>query len=112
MPKQKPPPDPIEDPHGVFDRILALYYASPTDWHALAKVLEELGWKIDRSAPLPDVLARKQFRPGPGMTAFLPQAVWMELGFCVGSKTAADFIQVRQEAATKLNAPPSDPKGN
>jgi len=112
MPKQAPTPDPIDDPNGVFDLIMSLSNASPPNWRALAKVLKDLGWELDRSGQLPDVLAHKQFRPGPGVTAYMPQAIWMELGFSIGFTAAANIIHARQGAASTLIAPPSDPAGN
>ena len=112
MAKSTPTPDPIDDPSGVFDLIMDLSNADPPNWRGLAKVLKDLGWELDRSGKLPDVIARKQFKRGPGMTAYMPQAIWMELGFSIGFIAAANIIHARQGAASTLIAPPSDPAGN
>ena len=112
MPKPFPTPDPINDPRGVYETIDALAHAEPTDWRAIAQFLKALGWKLDRKGRLPDVIARKQFKPGPGIVAYLPQAVWMEMGFSIGFIAAANIIHARQGAASTLIAPPSDPAGN
>ena len=68
--------------------------------------------KLDRSGRLPDVIARKQFRPGPEAAAFVPQALWIEMGFSIGFTAAANIIHARQGAASTLIAPPSAPAGN
>ena len=69
-----PSPDPLEDPQAVFDTITALANSDPIDWRAIAKFLTDLGWKLDRSGRLPDVIARKKFNPGPEVAAYVPQA--------------------------------------
>jgi hypothetical protein len=105
-------PDPLSNPEAVFDTIIALANTDPTDWRTIARFLRALGWKIDRSGPLPDVIARKQFRPGPGVAAFVPQALYIEMGFSIGFTAAANIIHARQGVASTLIAPPSDPAGN
>jgi hypothetical protein len=107
-----PPPDPLNDPQAVFDTITALASTSPTDWRASAQYLKALGWQLDRSGRLPDVIARKQFRPGPQVAAFVPQALYIEMGFSIGFTAAANIIYARQGAASTLIAPPSGPAGN
>ena len=107
-----PAPDPVNDPHAVFKTITELANTDPTDWRAIARFLRSLGWKLDRSGRLPDVIARKQFRPGPGVAAFVPQALYIEMGFSIGFTAAANIIHARQGAASTLIAPPSDPAGN
>jgi hypothetical protein len=107
-----PTPDPLNDPQAVFDTITALANTNPIDWRAIAKFLKALGWKLDRSGRLPDVIARKQFRPGPQVAAYVPQAIWIEMGFSIGFTAAANIIHARQGAASTLIAPPSDPAGN
>ncbi len=107
-----PPPDPLNDPHGVFQAIMALSNTHPPDWRAIARFLKALGWQLDRSGRLPDVIARKQFQPGPGVAAFVPQALYIEMGFSIGFTAAANIIHARQGAASTLIAPPSDPSGN
>jgi hypothetical protein len=106
------PQDPLDNPQGVFDTITALANTSPTDWRGIAKFLKALGWKLDRSGRLPDVIARKQFKPGPQVAAFVPQALYIEMGFSIGFTAAANIIHARQGAASTLIAPPSDPAGN
>ena len=107
-----PSPDSLNDPQAVLNTITALANASPTDWCAIAQFLKALGWKRDRSGRLPDVIARKQFRPGPQVAAFVPQALYIEMGFAIGFTAAANIIHARQGAASTLIAPPSDPAGN
>jgi hypothetical protein len=107
-----PAPDPLNDPQGVFDTITALASTSPTDWRAIAKYLKALGWRLDRSGRLPDVIARKKFNPGPEVAAYVPQAIWMEMGFSIGFTAAANIIHARQGAASTLIAPPSPPSAN
>ena len=107
-----PAPDPLNDPQDVFNTITALANTNPIDWHAIAKFLKALGWKLDRSGRLPDVIARKRFKPGPEVAAYVPQAIWMEMGFSIGFTAAANIIHARQGAASTLIAPPSDPAGN
>jgi hypothetical protein len=112
MKQPPPPPDPLDDPQGVFDTITALANTSPTDWRSIAKFLKALGWKLDRSGRLPDVIARKKFKPGPAVAAFVPQALYIEMGFSIGFTAAANIFHARQGAASTLIAPPSDPAGN
>ena len=107
-----PTPDPLNDPQGVFNTITALAMTSPPDWRAIAKLLKDLGWKLDRGGRLPDVIAHKKFSPGPEVVAYVPQAIWMEMGFCIGFTAAANIIHARQGAASTLIAPPCDPAGN
>ena len=107
-----PTPDPFNDPQGVFDTITALANTNPVDGPAIAKFLKALGWKLDRRGRLPDVIARKKFSPGPEVAAYVPQAIWMEMGFSIGFSAAANIIYARQGAASTLIAPPSDPAGN
>ena len=107
-----PTPEPLNDPGAVFDTITALANTNPIDWRAIAKYLQALGWKLDRPGRLPDVIARKQFRPGPQVAAYVPQAIWMEMGFSIGFTAAANIIHARQGAASTLIAPPSDLCGN
>src|ERR1017187_4501820 len=107
-----PTPDPLNDPQGVFNTITALANTNPPDWRAIAKFLRDLGWKLDRKGRLPDVIARKEFKPGPGVAAYVPQAIWIEMGFSIGFTPAANIIYARQGAASTLIAPPSDPAGN
>ena len=111
-PMSKPSPDPLNDPGAVFKTITVFANTSSPDWRAIAKFLKDLGWKLDRSGRLPDVIARKQFRPGPEVAAFVPQALWIEMGFSIGFTAAANIIHARQGAASTLIAPPSDPAGN
>jgi len=61
---------------------------------------------------VPSKIARKQFRPGPQVAAFVPQALYIEMGFSIGFTAAANIIYARQGAASTLIAPPSDPAGN
>ena len=89
-------PDPLADPHAVYETIMALANTSPTDWRSIAKFLRALGWKLDRSGRLPDVIARKQYRPGPQVAAFVPQALYIEMGFSIGFTAAANIIHARQ----------------
>ena len=107
-----PHPDPLNDPQGVFNTITALANANPIDWRAIAKFLRALGWKLDRGGRLPDVIAHKRFKPGPEVAAYVPQAIWMEMGFSIGFTAAANTIYARQGAASTLIVPPSDPAGN
>jgi hypothetical protein len=107
-----PTPDPLADPQGVFNTITALAMTSPPDWRAIAKLLKDLGWKLERRGRLPDVIAHEKFRPGPEVAAYVPQAIWMEMGFSIGFTAAANIIHARQGAASTLIAPPSDPAGN
>ena len=107
----KPSPDPLNDPGAVFKTISAFANTSSPDWRTIARFLKDLGWKLDRSGRLPDVISRKQFRPGPEVAAFVPQALWIEMGFSNGA-AAANIIHARQGAASTLIAPPSDPAGN
>jgi hypothetical protein len=102
----------LNDPQAVFNTITALAMASPPDWRAIAKLLRDLGWKLDRRGRLPDVIAHKKFKPGPEVAAYVPQAIWMEMGFSIGFTAAANIIYARQGAASTLIAPPSDPAGN
>ena len=105
-------PGPLNDPQAVFDTITVLANADPTDWRAMAKFLKNLGWKLDRSGRLPDVIARRKFKPGPEVSAYVPQAVYIRMGFAIGFAAAANIIHARQGAASTLIAPPSDPAGN
>jgi hypothetical protein len=105
-------PDPADYPEGVVETITAMANTSPPDWRAIAKYLKVLGWQLDRKGRLPDVIARKQFRPGPGVAAFVPQALWIEMGCAIGFTAAANIIHARQGAASTLIAPLSDPSGN
>lgn len=107
-----PPPDPFDNPQGVFDTITALANTSPPDWRAIANFLKALEWKLDRAGRLPDVIARKQFRPGPKVAAFVPQALYIEMGFSIGFTAAANIIHARQGAASTLIAPPGPPSVN
>ena len=50
--------------------------------------------------------------PGPEVAAYVPQAIWMEMGFSIGFTAAANIIHARQGAASTLIALPSDPAGN
>lgn len=111
MSKPIPTPDPINDPAGVFETITAFGKTNPTDWRAVGKFLKDMGWRLDRGR-LPDVIARKQFKPGPEVAAYVPQALWLEMGFSIGFTAAANIIHARQGAASTLIAPPSDPVGN
>ncbi len=112
MSKPIPAPDPINDPNGVYETLDALINTKPTDWRAIAKYLEALGWQFQRKGRLPDVLGRKKFEPGPGFTAYLPQAIWLEMGFSIGFVAALNIIHARQGAASTLIAPPSDGASN
>ena len=112
MSKPIPTPDPINDPNGVYRTLDALVKTKPTDWRAIAEYLKGLGWELDRKGRLPDVIARKQFKPGPQLVAYVPQAIWIEMGFSIGFIAAANHIHARQGAASTLIAPPSDPAGN
>jgi hypothetical protein len=105
-------PDPLEDPREVYDTITALANTNLTDWRAIEKLLRALGWKFDRKGKQPDVIAHKRFKPSPKITAYVPQAIWMEMGFSIGFTAAANIIHARQGAASTLIAPPSDPFGN
>ena len=87
-----PPPDPLNNPQAVFDTITALASTGPTAWRAIARFFRALGWQLDRSGRLPDVLARKQFTPGPQVAAFVPQALYIEMGFAIGFTAAANII--------------------
>ena len=107
-----PVPDPYNNPKQVYETLEALIHAQPLDWRPIAKYLKGLGWKLDRSGRLPDVIARKQFQPGPQLAAYVPQAVEIEMGFALGFAAAAHIIHARQGAASTLIAPPSDPAGN
>jgi|ERR1017187_6903824 hypothetical protein len=71
-----------------------------------------LAWRLNRSGRLPDVIARKQFRPGPQVAAYVPQALYIEMGFAIGFPASANIIHARQGAASTLIAPPSGPSGN
>ena len=66
-------PDPADYPEGVVETITAMANTSPPDWRAIAKYLKVLGWQLDRKGRLPDVIARKQFQPGPGVAFFIPR---------------------------------------
>ena len=107
-----PAQDPVNDPQAVFDTITALANTDPPDWRAIAKFLKGLGWRLDRSGRLPDVIARKQFRPGPQIAAFVPQALYIEMGFSIGFTAAANIIHARLGAASTLIAPPGLPSAN
>jgi len=96
----------------MFNTITVLAMTSPPDWRAIAKLLRDLGWKLDRRGRLPDVIAHKKFKPGSEVAAYVPQAIWMEMGFSIGFTAAANIIYARQGAASTLIAPPSDPAGN
>jgi hypothetical protein len=96
----------------VFDTLTALANTSPTDWLASARFLRALGWQLDCSGRLPDVLAQKQFSPGPQVAAFVLQALYIEMGFAVGFAAAANITQARQGAASTLIPPPSRASGN
>ena len=112
MSKPIPAPDPINDPNGVYKTLDTLIKTQPTDWPAIAKYLQGLGWQFDRKGRLPDVIGRKQFKPGPGLVAYLPQAIWIEMGFSIGFVAALNIIHARQGAASTLIAPPSQSAGN
>ena len=112
MKKLPSTPDPLNDPGAVFDMITALANTHPTNWRAIGRFLNDLGWKLDRKGQLPDVIARKQFKPGPGVAAFVPQALYIEMGFSIGFTAALNIIHARQGAASTLIAPPSDAAGN
>jgi uncharacterized protein (DUF2236 family) len=107
-----PAPDPFNNPKQVYETLEALVHAQPPDWRAIARYLKGLGWKLDRSGRLPDVIARKQFRPGPQVAAYVPQAIEIEMGFALGFVAAAHLIHARQGAASTLLAPPSDSAAN
>ena len=111
MSKPIPAPDPLNDPNGVYDTLNALMRTQPTDWPAIAKYLKALGWQFDKGR-LPDVIGRKKFEPGPGLVAYLPQAIWIEMGFSVGFVAALNIIHARQGAASTLIAPPAEAAGN
>jgi len=46
------------------------------------------------------------------LVAFLPQAIWIEMGFSIGFVAALNLIHARQGAASTLIAPPSQAAGN
>ena len=112
MPKPNPSPDPINDPNGVYRTLEALARTQPTNWRAIPDYLKALGWKLERKGRLPAVIARKQSKSGPGLVAYVPQAVWLEMGFSIGFNAASNIIHARQGAASTLIAPLSDSAGN
>jgi hypothetical protein len=96
----------------MLDVLDALIKTAPTDWRAIAKYHKALGWQFDRNGQLPDVIGRKQFKPGPGLVAYLPQAIWIQMGFSIGFVAALNIIHARQGAASTQMAPPSQAEGN
>ena len=64
--------------------ITALANTDPAGWRAIAKYLKVLGWQLDRTGRLPDVIAHKQFQPRPQVAAFVPPAIWIEMGCVIG----------------------------
>jgi hypothetical protein len=55
----------------VFDAIAALAMTRPPDWRAIAMLLKGLGWELERRGWLPDVIAHKEFKPGPEVAAYV-----------------------------------------